>query len=203
MRESILRQGTFVLVALLAGIGLAVAQDQAAPARNPAPAGVDPATQNSPQPGNKPEQNATQEPSSRAATAPAGDSGVLVNGALNVPGAPIDGEAVPAKFSARNDADDQLATVDYTFKTLTPEQRLAIYRAVAGQEPPQPTASQPPGIVAKAGAELPPLLALQEFAAAMTAQFPQLGRYRYAMLGDKLLLVEPNSMYVVGVFSGE
>src|SRR5262249_37564539 len=62
-------------------------QDQPPAAdRNPAPAGVDPAHQNSPQPGYKPEQNAKQEPGSRAATTSPEQNQVLVNGKLNVPG---------------------------------------------------------------------------------------------------------------------
>src|SRR5262249_27477468 len=117
MRTHLLRT-TFIAFALVAGTGLAVAQDK--PANNMAPPGVDPAQQNSPQPGNKAEENATQEPSSRAPTAKPEDNQVLVNGRLNVPGAPENSDAVPAKFSAKNDADDQLITLGYTFKQLTP-----------------------------------------------------------------------------------
>src|SRR5262249_49570553 len=44
---------------------------------------------------------------------------VFVNGALAVPGAPANTDTVPAKFSAKNAADDKLITIAYTFKTLT------------------------------------------------------------------------------------
>ena len=44
---------------------------------------------------------------------------VFVNGALAVPGAPANTDTVPAKFSAKNAADDKLITLAYTFKTLT------------------------------------------------------------------------------------
>src|SRR5215831_4386575 len=37
------------------------------------------------------------------------------------------------KFSARNAADDKLITIAYTFKTLTDEERRAIYQALKGQ----------------------------------------------------------------------
>jgi hypothetical protein len=47
----------------------------------------------------------TNEPS---ANVPTEDQSVLVNGALNVPGAPKDSQTVPAKFSARNAALDKL-----------------------------------------------------------------------------------------------
>jgi hypothetical protein len=57
------------------------------------------------------------------ASAPA--NAVLVNGALAVPGAPANTDTVPAKFSAKNAADDKLVTLAYTFKTLTDEDRRA------------------------------------------------------------------------------
>ena len=51
---------------------------------------------------------------------------VFVNGALAVPGAPANADTVPAKFSAKNAADDELTTITYTFKTLTDEERRAV-----------------------------------------------------------------------------
>src|SRR5262249_40006342 len=57
----------------------------------------------------------------------------FVNGVLAVPGAPASTDTVPAKFSARNAADDKLITIAYTFKTLTDEERRAIYQALKGQ----------------------------------------------------------------------
>jgi hypothetical protein len=53
----------------------------------------------------------------------------FVNGALAVPGAPANTDTVPAKFSAKNAADDKLITITYTFKTLTDDDRGAIYQA--------------------------------------------------------------------------
>jgi hypothetical protein len=47
----------------------------------------------------------TEEPSAHV---PTEDQAVLVNGALNVPGAPKDSQTVPAKYSARNAALDKL-----------------------------------------------------------------------------------------------
>src|SRR5260221_13517949 len=58
---------------------------------------------------------------------------VFVNGALAVPGAPANTDTVPAKFSAKNAADDKLIIIAYTFKTLTDEQRRAIYQALKDQ----------------------------------------------------------------------
>ncbi len=67
---------------------------------------------------------------------------------MAVPGAPANTDTVPAKFSAKNAADDELITIAYTFKTLTDEERRAIYQALKGQ----PAAA----FNADVGTELPP-----------------------------------------------
>jgi len=197
-----LRTVTLAL-ALVAAAGVAVAQDQPAADRNPAPPGVDPARQNAPQPGYKPEENAKQEPGSRAATAaPEQQGGVLVNGRLNVPGAPENSDAVPAKFSAKNDADDKTITLGYTFKNLTPEQRKAIYQIVSAGAT-KPAGASLPAKVAEIGATLPPLTPVESFPQQTTDQISQTAQYRYTLVGDKLILVEPNNMIVVGVIGPE
>src|SRR5262247_4851416 len=58
---------------------------------------------------------------------------VFVNGALAVPDAPANTDTVPAKFSQKNAADDELITIAYTFKTLSDDERRAIYEALKGQ----------------------------------------------------------------------
>src|SRR5262249_59085124 len=73
------------------------------------------------------------EPSSHAAETQPQPNAAFVNGALAVPGAPTDTDTVPAKFSQKNAADDELITIGYTFKTLTGDQRRAIYEALKGQ----------------------------------------------------------------------
>ena len=52
----------------------------------------------------------TNEPTARV---PTEDQPVLVNGALNVPGAPKDSQTVPAKYSERNAALDKLPTMAF------------------------------------------------------------------------------------------
>ena len=73
---------------------------------------------------------------------------VFVNGALAVPGAPANTDTVPAKFSAKNAADDKHITLAYTVKTPTDEDRPALYQALKGQ----PAAA----FNADVGTELPP-----------------------------------------------
>ena len=64
-------------------------------------------------------EKALQTPSGKTGTneptaeAPTQDQSVLVNGALNVPGAPKDSQTVPAKYSARNAALDKLPTMAF------------------------------------------------------------------------------------------
>jgi hypothetical protein len=63
---------------------------------------------------NKPDQNAKQEPSAKVpGTAPPMSTAIFENGKLAVPGAPADSQTVPAKFSARNAALDELPVSDY------------------------------------------------------------------------------------------
>jgi hypothetical protein len=191
---------TITLAVGLAAAGAAFAQDQ--PAGKSAPPGVDPAHQNAPQPGSKPEQGGKQEPGSRAATTQPEQSPVLVDGKLNVPGAPENSDAVPAKFSAKNDADDQMITAGYTFKLLTPEQKKAIYQVVSAGGA-QTANSDLPAKIAVVGATLPPLYPLTTFPALTTRQVDQAAKYHYTVVGDQLLLVEPNNMIVVGVIGPE
>jgi len=187
---------TITLAFGLAAAGAAFAQEQ--PAGKSAPSGVDPAQQNSPQPGNKPEQNGAQEPGSRAQTAAPEQSPVLVNGRLNVPGAPENSDAVPAKFSAKNNADDQMITAGYTFKQLTSDQKKAIYQVVSGNAA-KTADGDLPAKLAEVGATLPPLYPVLPFPNQTTGQVGQVAKYRYALVGDKLVLVEPVNMIVVGV----
>jgi hypothetical protein len=68
----------------------------------------------------------TDEPAAHAQTK---DEPVLVNGALNVAGAPKDSQTVPAKFSERNDALDKLPTMAFPI-TLTDDQKRTILDGV-------------------------------------------------------------------------
>src|SRR5262245_34154773 len=110
-----------------------------------------------------------EEPSSHAPSAAPPANAVLVNGALAVPDAPAT-DMVPAKFSAKNAADDALITIAYTFKTLTDDERRAIFEALKGQP-----------------------------AAAFNADVPQTKGYRFAVADNRVLLVG-TSRIVVGVF---
>jgi hypothetical protein len=135
-----------------------------------------PATQKQPPPNASPPANA-----------------VFVNGVLAVPGAPTNTDTVPAKFSAKNAADDELITIAYTFKTLTDDERRAVYQALKDQ----PARS---AFNADIGTKLPPGIELRPVPDEVAARVPQTRDYRYAVAKDRVLLVG-TSRIVVGVFA--
>jgi hypothetical protein len=118
---------------------------------------------------------------------------VFVNGTLAVPGAPTNTDTVPAKFSAKNAADDELIPMAYTFKTLTDDERRAIYQSLKDQ----PAGS---AFEADIGTKLPPGIELRPVPNEVAARVPQTRGYRYAVANDRVLLVG-TSRIVVGVFT--
>ena len=118
---------------------------------------------------------------------------VFVNGAFAVPGAPVNTDTVPAKFSAKNAADDELITIAYTFKTLTDDERRAIYQSLKDQ----PAGS---AFDADIGTKLPPGIELRPVPDEVAARVPQTRDYRYAVAKDHVLLVGTGRI-VVGVFA--
>jgi len=184
MPYALLRTGALAL-AFAAGIGLAAAQQQP-----PAPDSQQKSQQEKAQ--QTPSgQMGKEAPSSHAPSAAPPANVVFVNGALAVPGAPANTDTVPAKFSAKNAADDALITVAYTFKTLSDDQRRAIFEALKGQ----PASA----INADVGTELPPGIELRPVPNEVTARVPQTRDYRYAVGNGRVLLVG-TSRIVVGVF---
>src|SRR5262252_4443369 len=126
MRYDFLRTSALAL-AFVVSVGLAAAQQQPQPADAQQQSQQEKAHQT---PSGK---MGAEEPSSHAPNAAAPANAAFVNGALAVPDAPANTDTVPAKFSAKNAADDALITIAYTFKTLTDDERRAIYQALKGQ----------------------------------------------------------------------
>src|SRR5262249_40227968 len=114
-----------------------------------------------------------EEPSSHAPSAAPPANAVFVNGALAVPDAPANTDTVPAKFSAKNAADDALITVAYTLKPLPDDERRAIFEALKDQ----PASA----FNADIGTELPPGIELHPVPNEVTARVPQTRDYRYAV----------------------
>ena len=184
MRYDLLRTSALAL-AFVTSVGLAAAQQQP-PAADPQQQLQQEKAQQTPS-----GQMGKEEPSSHAPSAAPPASAAFVNGALAVPGAPANTDTVPAKFSAKNAADDALITIAYTFKTLTDDERRAIYQALKGQ----PAAA----FDADVGTELAPAIELRPVPNEVAARVPQTKGYRYAVTNDRVLLVG-TSRIVVGVF---
>ena len=196
MRRELFWTGALLLVTLFSAAGIAAAQQgQPRPSRSPAA-----------EPQQKQQQEKAQqtpsgtmgkeEPSSHAPSAKPADNAVFINGALAVPGAPANTDAVPAKFSEKNAADDKLITLAYTFKLLTDEQRRAIYEGLKSQ----PAAA---AFNADVGVELPSSIELHPVPNDVAARVPQTKDYRYAVADNRVLLVAPVGRFVVGVFMDE
>lgn len=139
------------------------------------------------------------EPSSKAPQT-SQDPNVLVNGVLNVQGAPTDVDTAPAKFSGRTNADDQLPIAGYRLKHLTSDQRNEIVQGLASQR----DAPSRPGDDAYAvvGAEIPSTVALTRLTAmpeALTEKFPGLRGTAFMRAAGKVLVVDLDNSVVVGM----
>jgi hypothetical protein len=115
---------------------------------------------------------------------------VLLNGRLNVPGAPTDGPTVPAKYSKRNDALDNVPILDMPLG-LTDAQRQAIVASVQRANAPVQS------LKAKPSEELPWHIAMQVLPAAV-ASVPAVTGLKYVRTSDAILLVSPPNWIVVG-----
>ena len=114
------------------------------------------------------------------------------------PAGPIgaSGDTMPAKYSAKNDADDKLPLGGYRLKHLTAGQRDAIYRQVMGDKAHgRPNDKVQPVI----GTQVPSSVALEDLPADATSQVPDTKDLKFVATQDKVVLVDPVSMMVVGV----
>lgn len=149
------------------------------------------------------EKAGTHEPSSKAPTA--NDAAALINGALTAGGSPADVDTVPAKFSARSAADDQLPIAGYRLKHLTGGQRSEIMQGIGSQRDGTSAAQGNNDAYAVVGAEIPSVVALQGLTAmpdALTAKFPGLRGTAFMRAGGKVLVVDLDNNLVVGVLEG-
>jgi hypothetical protein len=138
-------------------------------------------------------QSAKQEPSAKPAAQ--NNDPVLRNGRLNVPGAPVDSQTVPAKFSEGNAALDKRPIMAFPL-TLSDEQKRKILAAIHAAAPDTPVAN----IAPKLTEELPVSVALHELPPAVN----DLGvsELKYVRVSDGILLVRPANRIVVAEIKG-
>jgi hypothetical protein len=123
------------------------------------------------------------------AHAPTQSSAVLVDGKLNVPGAPADSQTVPAKFSERNDKIDKLPIMAMPLG-LSDAQRRAILDSVKQADRPVQTTS------AKPAEELP--IGIEVHDLGVAANIPEVANLKFVQTPDRVLLVQPSNRIVVG-----
>jgi hypothetical protein len=166
--------------ALFGGIGVAFAQ-------SPAPNSGNVESAQSPK---VPGRDGVEEPGVKSAPQPGADSGVFVDGKLNVPNAPADTSTTPSTVSPRN---AQLDTVPIMARgpQLTDAQRKLILERVmaAGGSTAHvdafPTSALPAGVD------------MQAWPADIVSQVPALRDTKYVKLSDKVLVVRPENRIVL------
>jgi Protein of unknown function (DUF1236) len=199
MRKPLLHAAAATLL-FFGAVGFAAAQNPSESSTKPKePAEQNPSAQHTQQPdANNPTASQVAPGEPKSVTLP--ETGpALVNGALATPNAPKDAQTVPAKFSAKNDAEDHLPIVAFAFKNLSDEQKRTVVASVKDAKTAPLKGTAPPEAYAKPSMQLPSSADLRALPDVVTAQMPELKPYRYNTVGDKVLLVDPKTYAVVAV----
>ena len=80
---------------------------------------------------------------------------------------------------------------------LTPQQRPMIFHSVSREK--AKVKLPPGGVTASAGADLPPSIELYTLPDNVAAEIPNAKLYKYTVVNDQVVLVDPTSMKVVEV----
>ena len=109
----------------------------------------------------------------------------------HVPGATR--QTMPSTISAENAAQDKLPTAAFQFQ-LSPEQKKLIADSIA----------KSPGITASGdlkltvSSKLPSNIEMTDFPGDVTNKIPEAAKYKYVKLSDRVLIVDPPNLTVVG-----
>jgi hypothetical protein len=172
-------------VALLAGLGIAIAQQ--APANQATnPIGDGPF---------KSQQGGKEEPGSHS-SGQSNTTDTFVDGKLAVPGAPADSQTVPSKFSERN-ANLDKAPIMALPLGLTDEQKKRISASIAKSNAPVQQ------IDATLAQVLPATTEVAEMPADVKSEVPMAGDLAFIRTKDKILLVRSPNMVVTGEIAAE
>ena len=190
MRTS-LRIGGIAL-ALGVGVGLSVAQTNPPKDQNQQPSGP-PAAEAKPVPGPRlPTQPPGQEADNAKPTMLQPEHAATPD---KVPGHQVPGatrQTMPSTISADNAAQDNMPIIGFQLP-LTAEQKGRIAASLA-----QAPVAAESNIRAGVAQSLPSSVALQEFSADAKAAVPDVSRYKYVKLADRVLIVDPPFWIVVG-----
>jgi hypothetical protein len=187
-----LRYGVIALT-LLGGAGLAQSQEKSQ--QNTADEALTNRTPSQGErQGNEAKQDAAPQTGPQMAipgTQAVGQDKVFQDGKLAAPGAPQGTQDEPAKFSAKNNADDKTPTMAWP-PALTAEQKQAIYSSISSGQAPIVTSDAKPADKFNAWAQY------QDLPSDVTDKIPFVRDYKYVRLQDKILLINPRERIVVG-----
>ena len=200
MRTSV-RLGVLAL-ALLGSTGFAAAQD---PGRNVGqnPAAQTPSGATPPTNGRALTDPATQGhnagPWETTGSAKDGGPAASNNGAPLEPGGPpgATGQTMPSTRSSQNAAEDKRIIVSHTLN-LGDEQKQKIAQLMSAQMSASTSGSGSSESLT-VGNTLPASVTMLDFPASVNEQMPEMQKYKYVQMPDKLLIVEPNNRVVVGI----
>jgi len=202
--RTFLRHGAFV-VALLGTVSLSGAQDKASDVgRNQGaqtPSGAIPSSNTAQQSG--PGQAAGAVPPETGGSARDGGPAASNTGGSLEPGGPpgATGQTMPSTRSAENAAEDKRIIVEHALN-LGDEQKQKIAQLMAHQMGAATSASgsgESEGLTV--GNTLPATITMHDFPQNVNDQMPEMQKYKYVQMPDKLLIVEPNNRIVVAVIT--
>lgn len=174
-----------LMAALFGGVGVAAAQTP------PSNAGDVQSAQHPKVPGHE----GLEEPTVKQTPPPGANSGVLVDGKLNVPNAPANTATTPAKFSPENDKLDQVPIMARGPQLSDAQRQLILDKVLpAGSSASGARADRTLGPTS----ELPADVAMQPWPADVVSQIPDLRETTYVKDADAILIVRPDNRIVVG-----
>jgi hypothetical protein len=146
-------------------------------------------------PGAAPATPTAPAPTAAAGEMPAAAGPVFVNGSLAVPGASPQTQDTPAKYSAKNDADDKTPTMAWPIP-LTDEQQRAIHDRIVNAAAPIAPIQAKPSDALPDWVDMQGLM--QDLPPDLKQKVPFVSDYKYVNTPDKILLVNPRERIVVG-----
>jgi hypothetical protein len=103
---------------------------------------------------------------------------------------------VPANAQTTIIERDNPSVITREYVDLSPAQRTVIYRSVTRE---RVRAAPPAGVEVRLGARVPRGVALYEMPPTIVAEVPTIRRYRYMVVNDEVVLVDPATSEVVEV----
>jgi hypothetical protein len=176
-----------IVIALLAGTSLAIAQQEKTQ-QNSADEAL---TRSAPEAKDQPQAPAPAKQNDASQPGLQQDGAALSEGKLTAPGAPQGTQDEPAKFSLKNAKLDNTPIQAFPLM-LTDEQKRAVYQKIGEGTAPASNANY------KVSEPVPATLSLQELPPDLAASMPSIRDYKFLRTGDRVLVINPRESIVVG-----